>query len=572
MMISTLRGHLGSLGTLPRSTSTKFTHFEGIDMLGSKIGNIGTRLGAGFGVILAVLLCCNLLSWMALSSANRHLSEAQSALTGASALAEAQSKLWELRYGFPQFMVGDDAVRAKIMADESKLRAKLEENLAVYAALPKSSEEAAALSELRSVYGKYMDARPKWFELYGAGKLEDAKQWRAATTTPFGAGTVKGFASLIDAQKRAIHASEESAKTAAAKVRSWLVIATVSATLLVVLLAFFITRSIVRPVGALRASIEEAQRSNDLTLRAEVAGRDEVAQTAMAFNAMMETLQGTLKAVVGKARQVASSAGVVATASGQVSASSRAQSESAASTAAAVEQVTVTLAQVAESTREASGSSAQASTLSAEGEQSARNAAEQMSLTVDSVGESMRAIESLARRSAEISGIVKVISEIAAQTNLLALNAAIEAARAGEQGRGFAVVADEVRKLAERTGNSTSEISGMIAGIQGEIDQTVASLKENNERVLAGKSVAEQVAAILSRINEGANVTLNQIRGISAASSEQSNAYTDIARNIERIAQASEETNAAVAQTNEAALGLDQLASSLDTEISRFKV
>ena len=337
-------------------------------------------------------------------------------------------------------------------------------------------------------------------------------------------------------------------------------------------LAWLLTRSITRPLGLVRSGVAAVQGSGDLTQRVPVEGRDEVAATAQAFNQLMESLQATLRKVLIGAQEVSARASTVASASGQVQASSRAQAESAASTAAAVEQVTVTLVQVADSTREASNVSAQASSLSSAGEKAARNAADGMTLTVASVAESMCTIESLSRRSTDISGIVKVISEIAGQTNLLALNAAIEAARAGEQGRGFAVVADEVRKLAERTGNSTSEISAMIAGIQGEIDQTVDSLKANNERVLAGKTVAEEVAATLSRINAGAGMSLNQIRDISAASAEQSKAYGDIARSIERIALATEETGVAVAQTAEAAVKLDRLVATLHSDVSHFKV
>jgi methyl-accepting chemotaxis protein len=198
-------------------------------------------------------------------------------------------------------------------------------------------------------------------------------------------------------------------------------------------------------------------------------------------------------------------------------------------------------------------------------------AAEQMLDTARSVGLSMELIERLSQRSKDISGIVKVIRDIAEQTNLLALNAAIEAARAGEQGRGFAVVADEVRKLAERTASSTSEISGMIESIQGEVGRAVDNLKSNNAQVAQGKSLAEDVAATLARINEGARLTMERINDISSAAAEQGTASNDIARNVERIAQMTEENSAAITQASTTARELEVLATRLHSDVAQFK-
>ena len=349
------------------------------------IFSIGSRLAGGFGGALAIVLACNLFSWIWLNGASRHVDESVAALAGSAALADAQSTLWELRYGFPQFMLSEAPGRAKIAADEPKLRARLDERLAAYAALPKAADEAQALTEPRAVYTRYMDARPKWLELYGAGRIEQAKEWRAATTTPFGAGMVKAISTQIELQKKASAVQQASAK--AAMLRASVQLAAVSAlsALLLLVFAWLLTRSITRSLGAVRAGVAAVQNSGDLTQRVPVEGRDEVAVTAGAFNLLMDSLQATLRKVLEGAQQVSATASTVANASGQVQASSRDQAESAASTAAAVEQVTVTLGQVADSTREASTVSAQASTLSSEGEKAARSAADGMTLTVASV-------------------------------------------------------------------------------------------------------------------------------------------------------------------------------------------
>ncbi len=334
---------------------------------------------------------------------------------------------------------------------------------------------------------------------------------------------------------------------------------------------WFTLRAITRPVKQMRSALIEAERARDLTQRIAVRGQDEVSEMAIAFNALMESLQATLNRVMAGAQEVSAAATEMAAASSQITQSSRAQSESAASTAAAVEQVTVSINQVADNTRETRSVSEQACVLSTEGEKSARAAAEQMLGTAQSVGHSMQLIEQLSQRSNDISGIVKVIRDIAEQTNLLALNAAIEAARAGEQGRGFAVVADEVRKLAERTASSTSEISSMIEAIQSEVGRAVENLKSNNAQVAQGKSLAEEVAATLARINEGARVTMERINDISSAASEQGTASNDIARNVEKIAQMTEQTSAAISQASTTAQQLETLASKLHAEVAQFK-
>jgi methyl-accepting chemotaxis protein len=386
--------------------------------------------------------------------------------------------------------------------------------------------------------------------------------------------TVK-VADLLDQlsaiQQRSILAQQRSTKRHAAQFQYGVIVVFLLAAFAVGTFTWRTQRAIVSPVREMQAALNDAQRDSDLTRRVTVAGSDEVADMAHAFNGLMESLQGTLLRVREGAEQVASAATQMVAASGHITDSSRVQSESAASTAAAVEQVTVSINQVAENSRETRGVSEQACKLSSEGEQSARAAADQMLDTAESVGHSMQLIEQLSQRSLDISGIVKVIRDIAEQTNLLALNAAIEAARAGEQGRGFAVVADEVRKLAERTASSTSEISSMIEAIQSEVARAVDNLKENNEQVGRGKSLAEQVAATLARINEGARITMERINDISSAAAEQGTASNDIARNVEKIAQMTEETSLSVSQASVSAQALQSLASKLHGEVAQFR-
>ncbi|HEY8355860.1 MAG TPA: Tar ligand binding domain-containing protein, partial [Ramlibacter sp.] len=170
---------------------------------------IGMQVGLAFGVMVLLVLASGLLIWIEAEQSGQRADIARRSTTGAVALAEAQSALWQLRYGFPQFMLGDEAARRKIVEDEPKFYAQINKALEAYAASNPSEEEKKSLKALQEIYGKYIAARPKWFELYGAGKTEEAATWRAATTTPFGAGTVKAFGDLIDLQQKVSLESHE---------------------------------------------------------------------------------------------------------------------------------------------------------------------------------------------------------------------------------------------------------------------------------------------------------------------------------------------------------------------------
>ena len=335
--------------------------------------------------------------------------------------------------------------------------------------------------------------------------------------------------------------------------------------------SLIVSRSIIRPVTAMKAALIEAERGHDLTQRVAVNGNDEISQMGQAFNALMSSLQTALGNAANGAQVVSTSASEMAAASSQITANVHAQLEAASVTATAVREVTASIQRVAENACETRRDSEESAALSESGARAARATAEQMAKTTASVGESMRLIENLSQRSRDISGIVKAIRDIAEQTNLLALNAAIEAARAGEQGRGFAVVADEVRKLAERTSVSTGEIATMIEAVQTEVAAAVNNLQTNNAQVATGKKLAEEVAATLSSINTGVHATMRRINDISAAATEQGAASQDIARNIEKIAHMTQETDATIALAAQSAQQLDTLSANLRADFARFR-
>jgi methyl-accepting chemotaxis protein len=286
----------------------------------------------------------------------------------------------------------------------------------------------------------------------------------------------------------------------------------------------------------------------------------------------VEKLKVMIGEVISSADQVAHTASQLSASSKQVADGSQHQSEATSAMASAVEEMTVSIDQVSDNAQKARDASLLSGDMSAQGGEVIQDAVLEMGKIEESVKGFFNIIQSLEQKSNEISAIVNVIKEIADQTNLLALNAAIEAARAGEQGRGFAVVADEVRKLAERTGKSTQEIAAMIEKIQSGTREAASSIENGVTRVSSGVALANKAGESITQIKHEAAQVVQVVSDISDALKEQSMASNDIAKNVERIAQMTEENNAAVLQSAAAANHLEQLATALHSSISHFKI
>jgi methyl-accepting chemotaxis protein len=338
------------------------------------------------------------------------------------------------------------------------------------------------------------------------------------------------------------------------------------------IVAWLIIRSITTPLNRMRATIGEVEKNGDFTQRIPASGHDEVGQTANSFNDLMTTLQSALRQVLDSVDQVSGATHTLSSSSSQVASSSAHQSEAASAMAATVEQVTVSINHVSESAREALEISRKSGELSSQGGNIIHNAATEMKQIAETVRLTSSTIEDLGQQSNQISSVVQVIKDVADQTNLLALNAAIEAARAGEQGRGFAVVADEVRKLAERTTKATEEITHMIATIQNSAHAAVARMGEAVEQVGGGVALAEQAGDAINQIKEGAGQVIAVVNDISSALVEQSSASNDIASHVEKVAQMSEENSAAAGETASAANHLEQLSGTMRAAVSRFRI
>ena len=330
--------------------------------------------------------------------------------------------------------------------------------------------------------------------------------------------------------------------------------------------------SISRRIGALaRFTNELASGDADLTKRLPEDGHDEVSQTARSFNRFMTTLESLVREVKRASDTVAQTANGLAATSQELAGGSQVQSEAAESTAATIEQLSVSVGSIADSAENVRKLSASSLERTRRGRDSLGGLAKE----VDHVEASVKAIADSAnefiRSTDTISAMTRQVREIADQTNLLALNAAIEAARAGEQGRGFAVVADEVRKLAERSAESVGQIDQVTSNLGTRSEEVEHAIQRGLAALETSRECVSGVFDTLKAADESVSESNVGVDEITRSVSEQRTASQDIANSVEQIARMTEQGHASVNEASSAAASLSQTASDLQGLVSRFK-
>ncbi len=442
---------------------------------------------------------------------------------------------------------------------------------ATYRATPLADDERAAGDKLDQIWPTYISNSERIVAMMNGGQLEQARAQLNSTNNELFRQARELIRVIIDSNNRQIQEGAAAAADLRSSALTWMISGIVLAFIIALIIGVLITRLITRPIAQ---AVESAQRiaKGDLTQAIITDRTDEAGKLLMALADMQGGLKSTLVEIANAADQLASAAEELSAVTDESSRGLTRQNDEIQQAATAVNQMTAAVDEVASNAVSTSEASRQATTEAEEGREQVAQAVSGMSSMVVEINDSTQSVADLASQVREIGKVIDVIRGIADQTNLLALNAAIEAARAGEQGRGFAVVADEVRALAHRTQTSTVDIEKMIGEVQVGADDAVAAMNKsltwaNNTQTLAQNAgeALERITASVAKINERNLV-------IASASEEQAQVAREVDRNLLNIQDLSTQTAAGANQTNASSQDLSRLATSFNVLVSKFRL
>ncbi|WP_404483094.1 methyl-accepting chemotaxis protein [Pseudomonas sp. HT11] len=448
---------------------------------------------------------------------------------------------------------------------------KVKQAQRAYAVMPAGPEEAALYKAFAATLDNYFAAQAEMMSLSQQNKVEEM---RSLINTRIKDGTDlmgEQLNKLIAINSVDADQAGRDAEGSYQQAVSGIIIVSVVAALMTVLLAWLLTRSIVAP---LRKAVQVAETiaSGNLTTLVEDAGKDEPARLLGALSAMQTNLRQTIQHIAGSATQLASAAEELSAVTEEASRGLQQQNNEIDQAATAVNEMTAAVEEVARNAVSTSEASSQSNQAAREGRDRVVETVGAIQTMTQDVQTTSVMIEGLATQGRDIGKVLDVIRAIAEQTNLLALNAAIEAARAGEAGRGFAVVADEVRALAHRTAQSTQEIEKMVAGIQTGTGEAVQSMQQSNQRTQSTLEMARAAGVALEQITQSISLINERNLVIASASEEQAQVSREVDRNLINIRDLATQSAAGANQTSAASHELSRLAVDLNAMVARFVI
>ncbi|MGE8171252.1 methyl-accepting chemotaxis protein [Pseudomonas putida] len=434
-----------------------------------------------------------------------------------------------------------------------------------------ADDDRALFNTFSAAHLRYFELQTQVLDHIAGNRISEAEQLISGPLSQSADNMTKALSALIDYNTKGAESASQRSSDVADQAFNVIIGALLVIVLALVAIATLLTRSIVMPLAD-AVAVAERVATGDLTEQIQVKGRDEPALLLMALARMQTNLRETIRTIAASSDQLASASEELHTVTEDTSRGLHQQSAEIDQAATAVNQMTAAVEEVANNAVSTADASQGADHSTRDGRDQVNQALASIQQLVEDVTGTSAEIEQLASSANEISQVLDVIGSIAGQTNLLALNAAIEAARAGEAGRGFAVVADEVRALAHRTQQSTAEIEQMIASIQNGTERAVTAMHSSQGRASGTLEIAQGAGQALEVIAE-AIASINQRNlVIASASEEQAQVAREVDRNLVNIRDLAMQTSAGANQTSAAAQDLSRLAVDLNGMVAQFKV
>lgn len=534
---------------------------------------IASRATLGFALIALIVVLLGLLSLQKLQSLNQSSSDiGKGWLTSTRLLGEMADTT--TRFRTMSYFVLVNRSKADVDKAEARLNTltqKANQIADSYAPLISSNEEGEAFKQFKEALKNYLLAQDRLRKISLAGETDQINGLITGDLKVYSDQMAPLLEKLIALNTAGANKAVEDASDQYQNSRFMIAGMIVAAALLTVLLAVLLTRSIVRPLME-AVQVAEDVAAGDLSKNVVVQGKDEVSRLQQALSGMQLNLRQTIQQISESATLLASAAEELDAVTNESSRGLQQQNNEIEQAATAVNEMTAAVEEVARN----AVSTSEASRLSSHSALEGRN---RVSETLSSIQQMTRdvavtsdQVRSLAQQSQAIGKVLDVIQAIAQQTNLLALNAAIEAARAGEAGRGFAVVADEVRALAHRTQTSAQEIEVMVGGIQNDTEQAVISMQNSSSKAEATLDVAQSAGQALEEITQAINEISERNLVIASAAEEQAQVAREVDRNLVNIRDLSLQSTTGADQTTTASHELSRLAVDLNKMVTRFKV
>ncbi|EZH80355.1 chemotaxis protein [Ectopseudomonas composti] len=535
--------------------------------------SIAPRAAIGFGLIALLVFALGGFSLLQMSSMHDRSTEVDDNwIPSINTLGDVSQDILRLRSATLRMLLSEDATQLReSTAQAQTLLDDLAQMQQRYEGLISSTEERAHYDDFKRYESTYLATRAQLAEHLRSNDRAAAMALLYTSLNPQADAMTKALNELITHNREG---ASDAAKAANAvytqATRGTLLVMALSA-IATVILAALLTRSIVKPLAD-AVQVADSVASGNLTLNIDTRGNDEPAKLLQALKSMQGNLRGTIEQIADASNQLASAAE-------QLSAVTDGSARNLHQQSLEIDQAATAVTEMSSAVDEVARNAASASESSSESGRIARQGSERITQTLSSINQLAADVDStssnfgqLAGKIRGISQVLDVIRSIAEQTNLLALNAAIEAARAGEAGRGFAVVADEVRALAHKTGQSTREIETMISTVQNDTEQAVRAMESSNGLAKQTLGIAEGAGVALDQIIQSIAEIGDRNLVIASATEQQAHVAREVDRNLINIRDLSLQNSAGSEQTSTASRALSNLAANMQGMVARFQV